>query len=159
MVKHAFYVALAVKYGVNEAIILGQIEYWINKNKELKRNFREGRYWTYNTASRLKDEFPYLTERQINYTIQKLREKNLILTGSFNKNPLDRTTWYTLSDFGLSILQNCKMDLTNLSNANDKIVNCIYKDIQTNNQYNKPELKEKNKQKRKENSFSYDEER
>lgn len=153
--RHSFDVALAVKYGMDSAVILCQFEYWINKNREFNKNFREGRYWTYNTNKDLTKYFPYLTERQINYTINKLKKEELLITGNFNKNPMDRTIWYTLSDKAFAILQNCKMDIINLLNANDKNVNCIYKDIQNKN----PELKEKNKQKRKDFEACYDTER
>ena len=153
--RHSFDVALAVKYGRDESLVLCQFEYWVKKNREFNKNFREGKYWTYNTNKELTKYFPYLTERQINYTIQKLKKEDLIITANFNRNPLDRTIWYTLTDKAYSILQNCKMEITNLSNANDKIVNCLNKDIQTQ----KPELKEKNKQKRKEFDACYDTER
>ena len=133
--RHSFDAALAVKYGLNESIILCQLEFWVRKNRENNKNFREGRYWTYNTNKELTKYFPYLTERQINYTIQKLKKDELIITGNFNKQPLDRTIWYTLTDKAFSILQNCEMQFTNLSNANDKIVKCYNnKDIQNNTQ-------------------------
>lgn len=128
--RHSFEVALAVKYGIESSIVLCQLEYWITKNREFNKNFHEGRYWTYNSNKDLKKYFPYLTERQINYTINKLKKEELILTDNFNKNPLDRTIWYTLTDKAFAILQNCKMEITNLSNANDKIVKCYNKDIQ-----------------------------
>jgi hypothetical protein len=128
---HSFCVELAVKYGIESALIIGQIDYWCNKNKEKNRNFYNGRYWTYNTIKNMTDSFPYLTTRQVNYYIDKLKKRGAILTDNFNKNNLDKTTWYTLSDDVLSILRNRKMEFTKSSNGNDEIVKSVYnKDIQ-----------------------------
>ena len=121
-VRHSFEIELAQTYGIEASIVLCQFEFWITKNKENNKNFREGKYWTYNTNKELAKFFPYMTERQINYTITKLKQENLIETGNFNKHPLDRTIWYTLTNKAFTILQNCKMHITNLSNANDKNV-------------------------------------
>lgn len=153
--KHSFYASLAVLVGIIPAIILTQIEFWVKKNCENKKNFREGRYWTYNSIEDIAKYFPYLSARQINYAIKRLKDEDLILIDNFNKNNLDRTAWYTISDKCYSILQNCKMDLTNLLNGNDKIVKSVNKELQTNN----PDIKEKNKQKRKAESSIYGGER
>lgn len=40
---------LATILGLNEALVLQQVYYWLETNKKNKRNFHEGRYWTYNT--------------------------------------------------------------------------------------------------------------
>lgn len=157
---HSFEVGVAIKYGIDCALILGQIDYWCLKNKEKNRNFHDGKYWTYNSINSFTTMFPYLTSRQINYTLEKLKKAELILTNNFNITKMNRTVWYTLSDKGLAILQNCKMDNTKLSNGNDKIVKCIYKDIQTNKQIS-TNIKERNIKERKEatsDSF-YSEER
>lgn len=148
--RHSFDVSLAREYGIEGSILLCQIEFWIQKNKENHKNFRNGRYWTYNTMKELANFFPYLTERQINYTLTKLRKENLIEAANFNTKPLDRTIWYTLTDKGFTILQNCKMHFTNLSNAFDKNVKSINKDTnntqiireEINNNYNTARTRE-----------------
>ena len=40
---------LAREIGLNEALILQQINYWIEINKKSGNNFYDGRYWTYNS--------------------------------------------------------------------------------------------------------------
>ena len=40
---------LAREIGLNEALILQQINYWIEINKKSGNNFCDGRYWTYNS--------------------------------------------------------------------------------------------------------------
>ena len=54
---HSFNVELAVKYGIEASLIIGQIDYWCRKNKEKNINFYEGRYWTFNSMKDMsKDE-------------------------------------------------------------------------------------------------------
>lgn len=123
--RHGFNTEIAVKYGVHAAIILDNLYFWIQKNKENGRNFREGRYWTYNSKKALAESFPYLTARQIDYAMKKLVEDGIVITGNYNESGYDRTLWYALTDFGYSILQNCEMDKTELSNGDNKSVKSI----------------------------------
>lgn len=85
--------SLAKAIGVNEAIIIQQIHYWLNK----KLHFYQGKYWTYNSYEKWKGQFSFLTPRQIQYAIKNLEEKKLLISGNFNKSPIDRTKWYTIN--------------------------------------------------------------
>ena len=40
---------LAAVIGLNEAIVLNQIHYWIEKNRGDEMHYRDGRTWTFNT--------------------------------------------------------------------------------------------------------------
>lgn len=95
---HHFNIEIAQQYGVNAAILLHNITYWIEKNKSEKRHFHEGRYWTYMSKSGLAELFPYMTARQIDYALAKLEKAGLILTGNFSEHTFDKTKWYTLAD-------------------------------------------------------------
>ncbi len=116
---------IAKKYGVHAAIILENIGYWVRRSEANEANFHDGYYWTYNSKKAIAELFPYLTERQTAFALQKLIDAGLVLTGNYNKSPHDRTLWYTLSDIGKSILQNCQMETTNLSNGTYKFVGPI----------------------------------
>ncbi|HFR3539197.1 TPA: hypothetical protein ACHVCJ_001740 [Streptococcus suis] len=35
------------RIGLNEAIVLQQINFWLEVNKQNGKNFHDGRYWTY----------------------------------------------------------------------------------------------------------------
>lgn len=113
---HSFNVEFAVKYGVYSSLIIGQIDYWCLKNQAKNKHLHNGRYWTFNSIKELSKMFPYLTERQVNYYIDKLKKEDLLLTANFNKNVLDKTTWYSLSNKALTILRNGKTDFTKSSN-------------------------------------------
>jgi hypothetical protein len=106
---HSFDTEIAKQFGIEEAIILNNIYYWVEKNKANNVNLFEGRYWTYNSKRAFAIMFDYMNERQIKYTLNKLLEYGLIMTGNFNQNPMDRTLWYTLTDLGISIVQKNKI--------------------------------------------------
>lgn len=40
---------MAAVLGINEALVLGMVDYWINKNRENNINYKNGRYWTFNS--------------------------------------------------------------------------------------------------------------
>lgn len=121
---HSFNINIATKYGVHSAIILDNLNYWITKNQANEQYFYDGHYWTYNSKKAFAELFPYMTERQIDYALKKLIDDGIIITGKYNTNKYNQTLWYAITNFGYSILQNCEMEQTNLSNQNDKIVEC-----------------------------------
>lgn len=123
--EHSFDVRIAKKYGIEEAIILNNIYFWIEKNKANNQHFYDGKYWTYNSKKAFADLFPYMNARQIDYAINNLVKNGLIEKGNYNKVGFDRTLWYSITELGYSILQNCEMDATKLSNASNKIVEPI----------------------------------
>lgn len=116
--KHSFDVEIARKYDIPTAVLLENLFFWIEKNKANNRHFHDGHYWTYNSIKAFVDLFPYLTERQIRYTLQKMIDNKLIITGNYNESQYDRTLWYAITDFGYCILQNCQMD--NTKDKNDE---------------------------------------
>jgi hypothetical protein len=114
---HFFDIELAEKYGVNEAIILTNLKYWIEKNIANNKNFYDGEFWTYNSIKAFNQLFPYLSEKQIRYSLKKLEDLKIIKTGNYNKLKYDRTTWYAIID--KSILQYGNFHLTKGINGDD----------------------------------------
>ena len=88
----------AVKYGVDEAIILHNFKYWISHNIANKANLHDGRTWTYNSLPALQVIFPFWTHKQLRRIIKSLLNKKAIVTGNYNKAGYDRTTWYALNN-------------------------------------------------------------
>lgn len=110
----AFDANLAAEIGLNEAIVLSQLCYWISLNEKAGRNFHDGRYWTYNTFEQWHEQFPWMSVRTIKTVFSNLRRMNLIFVGSYNKSNIDRTTWYSVNEDALSRLCNsCTMDSAN----------------------------------------------
>lgn len=137
---HHFNTFIAQKYGVNEAIIVHNFYFWIEKNKANGSNFHDGKTWTYNSISALAELFPYLSERQIRHSLDKLIEAGVLIKGNYNTAKYDRTLWYSLSDdidriykpekynvpaTEIQPVQDCQIHLTNLSNGSDKNVQPI----------------------------------
>lgn len=88
---------LATLIGLNEAMVLQQIHYWVEINKKADKNFHEGKYWTYNSIEDWHKEFPFWSESTVKRILAKLRKSNLLITGNFNKQRRDRTLWYTIN--------------------------------------------------------------
>lgn len=122
---HSFEVDIAEKYGVNAAILLNNIYFWCQKNKANKHNFFDGSYWTYNSRSAFTEIFPYFSERQIKTALDKLIADGVIKTGCYNKDPRDRSLWYSLTDKGWCMMQKCSEQNTEMSNANSEDVRAL----------------------------------
>lgn len=95
---HYFNPNLAKEYGVDVAIFLHNIFHWVEYNKAHKKNFYEGRYWTFNSISAFCEVHPYWSKRQIERITATCKKAGLLLSGCFNQDQRDRTMWYTLSD-------------------------------------------------------------
>jgi hypothetical protein len=95
---HFFNVSLAVKYGVENAVLLSSLCYWVRHNSQNNSNFFEGRFWTYNTLAAFKKQFPYFTQSQIRTVLANLKKSGAVVTGNFNKRSFDRTLWYSVAD-------------------------------------------------------------
>lgn len=98
MTEYHFNADLARKYGVDGAIFLHAMAFWVGKNQANGRHFHQGRTWTYNTQEALTKLFPFWSRRQIERITGKLREQGALLSGRFGADKTDRTLWYTLSD-------------------------------------------------------------
>lgn len=116
---HCFDIDIAKHYGVNSAIILQNIWHWIKKNEANETNFHGGHYWTYNSTKAFKVLFPYLSEKQIETALKKLRDNGILIVGNYNENKYDRTLWYAISEKGKSILQSGEMETTSKGNGFD----------------------------------------
>ena len=95
---HHFEVEEAKKYGIECAIILYNIRFWIEKNKANRVHFHKERYWTYNSAKAFSELFPYLSPTQISRHLRKLEKLGVIISDNFNTAGYDKTKWYSLAD-------------------------------------------------------------
>ncbi|MEY8536040.1 hypothetical protein AALH30_21370 [Blautia pseudococcoides] len=99
---------LACIIGLNEAIILQQVHYWIEKKKESNIDFHDGRYWAYNTYEGWQNQFPFWSISTIRRTISKLEKIGLLLSGNYNRLGIDKTKWYTINYELVKELKNYK---------------------------------------------------
>ena len=95
---HYFDKRVAKEFSVNAAIVLNNIDFWVKANKEQGKRevFKEGKWWTYSSISQYAEIMDYLSEKQIIKALKDLRNAGLLLKDCFNKNPYDRTAWYSV---------------------------------------------------------------
>lgn len=89
---------VAAEYGLEEAIFLDSIMYWWQTNRAERRNYKEGRYWTYNTINALAKIFPWWTVKQVRRIVDSCKEQGALIAACFNDDARDRTTWYSPGD-------------------------------------------------------------
>lgn len=85
--------SLAVKVGLNEAIILQQLHYRLL----ISTNIYDGHKWVFNTYQKWHKEFPFLSERTIQRVFLDLEADGYIVsTDKYNKFRADKTKWYRI---------------------------------------------------------------
>lgn len=118
--EHQFNVDIARQFGIEEAIIIQNLFYWIDKNAANKVHEYDGYYWTYNSTDAFTKQFPYMKKSTIYRVLQKLEKEGVIKKGNYNKNHFDRTCWYAFTEYGMDVLQKCNIDVAKMKNGNCK---------------------------------------
>ncbi len=93
-----FNAEMAKLFGIDEAIFVHNVYFWIMKNEANKKNIFDGKAWTYNSSKALTELFPFWTDRQIQRVIKNCRDKGLIETKQLSENKRDRTLYYTITE-------------------------------------------------------------
>jgi len=96
--EHHFNTDHAVKYGIEEAIVINNLVFWITKNKANRKHYLNDRTWTYNTYKAFSEIFPYWNEHKIKRILDSLVNQGVILRENYNKS--------VLSIFSLSLIAN-----------------------------------------------------
>ena len=98
--QYQFDAELAMQYGVEEAIFVHRIYWWVRNNRANNRNYIDGRYWTYDSMAALasKDVFGFWSKRQLERIIKSCKEKGLILIADYNTDRYIRPQWYTVTE-------------------------------------------------------------
>lgn len=95
---HSFDVEHARLFGLPEAVLISNLQFWISKNAANGVHQHEGRTWTYNSAKAFTELFPYFSDRQIRRTIDSLEAQAVVLKGNYNPSACDRTLWLAFVD-------------------------------------------------------------
>lgn len=85
---------LAEMIGLNEAIILQQIHYWLQRTS---RTMIDGVPWIYNSYPEWKRQFPFWSESTIRRTLKSLQKQKVVIVAKHNQDKLDHTNWYTIN--------------------------------------------------------------
>ncbi len=83
---------LASVLGVPDAIILQQLEYFLQRSK----NVRDSKKWVYNTYSQWHGIFPCFSESTIKKTILSLEHQGILVSSYLHENGRNRTKWYRI---------------------------------------------------------------
>lgn len=90
--EHYFDEEIAVKYGLESAVVYEYIKIRCARNKHIIN----GRSWTRISLEKFKNVFPYFSEYTIARAIDTLNDNFVIEIDNFNNSPMDRTRWYSI---------------------------------------------------------------
>lgn len=88
----------------DKALILQQIQYWLNNPKVGKE--ADGRKWIRNTVEEWHKQFPWIASKTVQRYLKDLEDKGILLTNNLNKLKFDRTKWYAIDYNELDKLTN-----------------------------------------------------
>lgn len=115
--------------GLNEAIVVQQIHYWLNINEKAKINIYDGKVWTFNTYKNWqKENFTFWSVSTLKRIFSKLEENGILIKGNYNKKKYDQTLWVTLD---YDVLEKLLVDYENENNADDNNKNTENVEIST----------------------------
>lgn len=104
--------------GIDEALVLQQVHYWVILNQRADRNEQGGFFWTYNTFKAWAEQFAFLwSESTLKRIFARLEKAGFLVSGRFNKSNIDRTKWYRVNYEALDRL--CQNDPSIVSSWNN----------------------------------------
>lgn len=86
---------LAYSIGLNEAIALQQINYWLKETTSGME--RDGVRWIYNTTEQWLEQFPFWSESTLKRTFTRLKTIGVLKIEQLNKSQRDMTNFYTIN--------------------------------------------------------------
>lgn len=109
--------SLAMTIGLKEAMILHQMHYWLNSDRN--SNIKNGRHWVYNTYEQWKHQFPFWSERTIQRSILNLEKANILdtyLSGGYRKVKYYTINYDQMKHLGIHSLEGgCGASRSNLT--------------------------------------------
>lgn len=115
---------LAVILGdLNEAIVLNQLNYWLEINKKAEKNFKDDNYWVFNTYTDWKNnDFPYWSEKTIQRVFTRLEKKGVVKSANYNQYAFDKTKWYTIDyNFLENLVKGYRLREDKMTEPQDKL--------------------------------------
>lgn len=123
---HSFSVRIAEEVGVERAVLIQNIQFWVDYNMNNKSNFYDGKYWVYNSAKAFQAQFPYMSKDKIQRNLKWLVDNGYLESGNYNKSAYDRTKWYTISEKTWEIL-----NVGEFKSVSSKSENCVLEDTKS----------------------------
>ena len=114
---------LANLLGLNKAIVLQQLHYWLEKNLKSNVNIRDGRVWCYDSYEEWRDRsFPFWSTDTIKRTFLSLEKEGIVISRQYGRYGRSRVKWYTINfDILERICQKGQMHLPKKANPSGQI--------------------------------------
>lgn len=93
--------SLACAIGLNEAVVLQQIHYWMNSS----RHVYDGRRWVYNSVPNWQKQFPFWSESTVKRALLSLEKQGMVISANYNRDPRDQSKWYSINYGALDVLE------------------------------------------------------
>jgi hypothetical protein len=108
--------SLAVKVGLNEAIVLQQIHYWLERSKTSVN----GHLWVHNSVAEWRTQFPFWSEDTIGRALKSLRSRGVVIAEQLSPDPRDRSMYYRIDYSALSEIDGTSAECTTASCVNGR---------------------------------------
>ena len=100
--------SLAAAVGLNEAIVLQQLHYWL-ENKKTGVLREDGHKWIFNSYEEWQENFPFWSPRTVQRIFLDLEHAGLIISAQFDKATYDRRKYYRLNYDQLRMIDSAKL--------------------------------------------------
>lgn len=105
---------LAVRVGLNEAIVLQQLAYWLEETEAGIEH--EGRRWVYNTQEQWRQQFSFWSVDTVKRAFTSLQKQGLVLVKQLAKSKHDRTNYYAIDYDRVALLDQCNLPSSKVGN-------------------------------------------
>ena len=112
---------LACRIGLNEAIVLQQICYWLEDTTSGIEY--DGKRWVYNSINAWNEQFPWWTAKTIQRTVSSLKKMGLIYVEQLKKRQHDQTNYYAINYSSPLLADRDNLSLSRETNCPDRKVN------------------------------------
>jgi len=128
--------SLASAIGLNEAIIVQQLHYWLdNPHAGVER---DGAKWIFNTYEQWQENFPFWSVSTIQRIFSNLEKLGLIISAQLDAKKHDQTKFYRLDYDAL-----CKLEDVNLTSSKTPTCNDVNKNTETTSETTKDKEQER----------------
>ncbi|MFZ4170923.1 hypothetical protein ACEV60_20025 [Enterobacter ludwigii] len=108
---------LACAIGLNEAVVLQQMHYWMNSSQ----HFYDGRRWVYNSVPSWRKQFPFWSESTVKRALLSLEKQGMVTSANYNRDPRDHSKWYSINYDALATLDQQQKRMNDASGQFDPI--------------------------------------
>jgi len=116
--------SLALALGLEEAIAIQQLHYWLNNTKNEGRIDEDGNKWVYNTYAQWKDDnFPFWSEDKVQRIFLSLEKQGVVITRQLDAHKRDMKKFYSIDYAALCAMDDAILRPSNTAKVNDVKMN------------------------------------